>query len=167
MSDRAASFVARLEVVERRLEAHAARPVPSAQTDPDPATGERWTAGQVWGHLAEILPYWTTQIRLVQGGAPGELKGFGRVPSDPGRLEGIERGARESADVLMDRVRAATLDLGEFLRSMDERGWTARGRHVTLGEKDVGSIVEDYMIGHLESHADQLDGLSAEGSISA
>lgn len=117
----------------------------------------------MWGHLAEILPYWTGQIRLVQGGAP-EPRVFGRIASDPGRLEGIESGLQDPADVLMARVSTAISELEELLRSLDERGWTARGRHVTLGEKDVGSIVEDYMVGHLESHADQLDDLSGQSS---
>lgn len=53
----AASFLARLDAVERRLEAHAARS-PAGLSEPEPVTGERWDAGQVWAHVAEFIPYW-------------------------------------------------------------------------------------------------------------
>ncbi len=56
---------ARLGRVERRLADHAARPLPTALTDPDPGAEERWEAGQVWAHLAEFPGYWLDQVRDV------------------------------------------------------------------------------------------------------
>ena len=38
---------ARLGRVERRLADHAARPLPTTLSDPDPGAEERWEAGQV------------------------------------------------------------------------------------------------------------------------
>ncbi len=55
----------RLGRVERRLADHAARPLPSTLTDPDPGAEERWEAGQVWAHLAEFPGYWLEQVRAV------------------------------------------------------------------------------------------------------
>ena len=36
-----------------------------ALTAPDPPTGERWEAGQVWAHVAEFIPYWLGEAALV------------------------------------------------------------------------------------------------------
>ncbi|MGH7861547.1 MAG: hypothetical protein ACREOS_04835, partial [Candidatus Dormibacteraceae bacterium] len=35
---------------------------------PDPATGERWSAGNVLGHMANILPFWSGQISAALEG---------------------------------------------------------------------------------------------------
>ena len=56
-------FLSRLAAAERRLVEHAARPLPTGLTDPDPGASERWEAGQVWAHLAEFPGYWLEQIR--------------------------------------------------------------------------------------------------------
>ena len=34
-------------------------------TDPEPGTGERWDAGQVWAHLAEFVGFWLAQASHV------------------------------------------------------------------------------------------------------
>jgi hypothetical protein len=157
--DRAASFIARLNEARDRLAAHASRPATDEHTDPDPQSGERWTEAQVWGHLAEILPYWSRQVRSVLDARPEEPATFGRTLTDPGRLEGIASGTREPTQASWARVREAIAELADLLRSLDDRGWSARGHHVTLGEMEVEGIVESYMVGHLEAHADQLDAL--------
>ena len=35
----------------------------------DPATGESWHRGNVLGHVNEMLPFWTEQIRLANAGS--------------------------------------------------------------------------------------------------
>src|SRR5438093_13581707 len=42
---------------------------------PDPETGERWNRLHVMGHVAEMLPFWTVQIRRALGGAAGIGRG--------------------------------------------------------------------------------------------
>jgi hypothetical protein len=160
---RAASFIARLNAARDRLAAHASRPATDGLTDPDPQSGERWTEAQVWGHLTEILPYWSRQVRSVLDARPEEPATFGRTLTDPDRLEGIARGTREPIETSWARLRDAIAELTDLLRSLDDRGWSARGHHVTLGEMEVEGIVESYMVGHLEAHADQLDALRDGG----
>jgi hypothetical protein len=87
--------LARLERVRRRLADHAARPLPSGLTDPDPGATERWEAGQVWAHLAEFPAFWLDQItRVLAAPSTGEPVPFGRTKADPGRIEAIERERR-------------------------------------------------------------------------
>ena len=50
---------------------------------PIPAATERWDAGQVWAHLAEIGGYWLAELEAVID-AGGEPVPFGRVKTDAG-----------------------------------------------------------------------------------
>jgi hypothetical protein len=39
--------------------------------------------------------------------------------------------------------------------------WASRRfAHLTLGEMDLSRIMEDFLVGHLEAHADQLEALA-------
>jgi hypothetical protein len=143
--------------VERRLAVLAVETVPLGLTEPDPETGERWSAGQVWGHVAEFIPYWMGIVRLVVAEGSVDPVPFGRDSSDPGRLAGIERGKREQPARLMAEIREAMAELSELLQAIDEGGWTARGRHRTQGVMDVERIADQFLIGHLEGHATQLE----------
>src|SRR3984893_9584089 len=56
--------------------------------------GERWNRSNVFGHVAEMLPYWTVQVREVMGGATqigrdeaGSLRRRGAIDSGPGAAE--------------------------------------------------------------------------------
>jgi hypothetical protein len=60
-----ATSLSRLVAAQRRLTEHAARPLPTGLTDPDPGASERWEAGQVWAHLAEFPAYWHDQMRAI------------------------------------------------------------------------------------------------------
>ena len=155
-------FLDRLARVERRLVEHAARPLPSGLTDPDPGKSERWEAGQVWAHLAEFPGYWLNEVRhILKARADGvaEPIPFGRTKEDPGRIAAIERERRTDPAELLRRVTAELAEVTETLRALDDAGWAARGRHPTRGELGLPEIVERYLVAHLEEHADQLDGL--------
>lgn len=150
---------ARLDAVERRLRDHAAAPAPPGLTAPDPPTGERWEAAQVWAHLGEFVPYWLDQVRLVVGAASDEAVPFGRVKSDPQRVAAIERDRTLAPPVLMERI-AGQIDAARaLLGSLDAAAQSRRGVHPTLGVMDVDAIVDEFVVGHLEQHADQLDAL--------
>lgn len=146
-----------------RLAAHADVAL-AGLTDPEPGTGERWDAGQVWAHLAEFPAYWLGQATdVVQRAAAGEPQpiGFGRTKADPERIAAIEHDRRDDPRALLARV---THDLDEVAATLD--GWSAeqlavRGLHATLGEMTVARIVEHFIVEHLDEHADQLDGLAA------
>ncbi len=151
----------RLTGAEERLRAHAARAFPAgALTAPDPPTGERWEAGQVWAHVAEFIPYWVGEaVQVVEHGR-GEPVPFGRTKTDPTRVAAIERDRRTDPFALWTRISGSISDLRRFLSDHDDERWRARGRHPTLGVMDLSAIVHDFLVGHLEQHADQLDDLA-------
>jgi hypothetical protein len=160
MNEVSAGFVERLDAVEARLRALAPREVPEgALTAPDPPTGERWEAGQVWAHLAEFIPYWLGEAALVTEHGMREPAAFGRTKSDPGRLSAIERDRRRDRTALWKRTAADIGRLRDFLVGLDATAWDARGRHPTLGEMSLARIVDEFLVGHLDQHALQLEEL--------
>ena len=160
MSSPGADFANRLDVVEERFREHAARDFPrEARTAPDPPTGERWEAGQVWAHVAEFIPYWLGEAALVIESGAGEPAPFGRTKSDPGRIAAIERDRSTDQGRLWDRAGRDITRLRTFLGELDESAWAARGLHPTLGAMDLAQIVNEFLVGHLEQHATQLDQL--------
>lgn len=155
-------FEGRLDAVEERLERRAANPLPSGLTRPDEDTGERWEAAQVWGHMAEFVGYWHEQFDAVIGRYAGEPVPFGRTKRDPGRLAAIEVGRREPIVALVARARESLAAYRRRLAEMTAPEWNAVGDHETLGPMDMESMVERFVVGHLEEHLDQLDGLIGE-----
>jgi len=158
-------FLHRLDAVEARLGVLADHePQPGALTDADPGTGERWDRGQVWAHLAEFIPYWIEQTRpVLQGSASGEPVPFGRTKSDPERIGAIERDRHEAVSTLWASTREDIGLLRAFLSGLAPEQWLDVGLHPTLGLMPVTKINEEFLVGHLEQHADQLEGLSAQG----
>jgi hypothetical protein len=141
----------RLEVARDRLRAlpisDSAEPGP-----PDPKTGERWDRFNILGHTAEMLPFWSVQIRkALDTGGP-----MGREPGSSGRLEGIESGRLLGEANLRDRIEkgvAAALGLVRSMAAEDlDREIEAHGR----GTLTVRVAVETFLVTHLEDHAAQL-----------
>jgi len=161
VSDRppAASFLERLDAVARRLRRHAASSPAAGLTSPDPPTGERWDWGQVWAHLGEFLPYWMEQVVLIRRAGTEEPVAFGRVKSDPARVAAIEADRHRPPPELMKRLETQLVDLRELVASLSPKDWRRQGVHQTLGVMDVHAILREFLVGHLEQHADQLDEL--------
>jgi hypothetical protein len=162
-STRTAEFLARLDIVEQRLAAHAAGDASRAAgrlTAPDRGTGEQWQWGQVWAHLAEFIPYWLAQSCTVIGSYAGEPVPFGRVKSDSERVAAIERDRGVAMEELWQRLHGHIAELRVFLRELPDSAWQARGVHQTLGVMPLPHIVDEFLVGHLEQHADQLDSLA-------
>ena len=152
---------ARLDAVEARLRAHAAAGAPDGLTDPDPDTPEeRWEAGQVWAHVAEFVPYWHSEMRSVIAAFDGTPVPFGRTKTDPGRIAAIEVGRSEPIGDHMTRTADAIASLKRHLRELMPAEWNAIGLHLTRGEMDVETMVERFIVAHLEEHAEQLDRLA-------
>lgn len=160
------ALIERMARAESRLVAHAGAPLPPGLSDPDPGGEERWEAGQVWAHLAEFPGYWMNQIRGIlakrDSGVPEPIP-FGRLRTDPGRVGAVERDRYTDPASLLRRVRESLAWVGDELRALPEDAWQVRGLHPTLGEMTVRPIVERFIVGHLEEHADQLDGLARPG----
>lgn len=154
------AFLARLRAVEGRLVDHAKAGPPPGLTEPVPGEEERWEAGQVWAHLAEFPAYWLNQIRsLLQRRAEGEQEPipFGRTRFDADRIAAIERDRREDPDALLTRVQADVNEVADELEHLPDEAWTVTGQHPTRGPMALPAIVEDFLVSHLEEHADQLD----------
>lgn len=162
----AAQFSGRLDAVAGRVREAASRPRPaeSTLTDADAATGERWEEGQVWAHMSEFVPYWIAEARLVLAGEPGaEATPFGRVKSDPARVAAIAERRGDPIDALAEVVLTDIAILRGFLDELGDSPavWASVGHHSTLGDMTVEDIFEEFLIGHLEQHVDQLDGLAS------
>ncbi|MFZ0181247.1 MAG: hypothetical protein WAL84_15475 [Candidatus Dormiibacterota bacterium] len=159
-------YLARLDAVEARLAAAAAtEPPPGALTGADPDSGERWDRGQVWAHLAEFIPYWIVQAGPVLQRQLSEAPvPFGRTKGDPERIGAIERDRREPVSVLWASARADIASLRAFLGSIEPNQWKVRGLHPTLGEMTVDELVEMFLVGHLEQHADQLERMGSDSA---
>jgi hypothetical protein len=152
------TWFARIDAVEARL-AGLAAPT-EGLTGPDPTTGEQWEATQVWGHITEFIPFWVEQAGDVIDAYRGEPVPFGRTRSDPTRLAGIEQGRHVAIDTMWQEVQADIADLRLFLAALPE-GWAdSVGLHSTLGPLPTQTILENFLIGHLEEHAEQLEGLA-------
>lgn len=159
MSGSVDNLIARMAGAERRLAEHAAEPVPAGLTDPDELTSEQWEAGQVWAHVAEFPAYWLGQINRVIAQPTHGAVPFGRVKTDAGRLEAIERERHTDPAALLERVRASLAEITDAMRSWPPETWRLVGAHPTLGEMTVERMVDHFIVTHLEEHADQLDGL--------
>ena len=155
------AYLARVDAVETRLAAVAeASPPEDALTGADPTTGERWDRGQVWAHVSEFIPFWIAQAGPVLRGQPsGEPVPFGRTHSDPERIGAIERDRREPISVLWGATHNDIALLRGFLATLKPEQWAARGLHLSRGVMTIDELVEDFLVGHLEQHADQLEAI--------
>jgi histidinol-phosphate aminotransferase len=159
---RVASYIERIEVAKGRLVEHASARY-TDRTQPDAGGSETWDDGQLWAHLAEIGGYWLGQLDLVVRAAeastgPVEL---GRVKTDPGRLAAIEAGRQVSPADQLAIVWRSLDSLAAYVAGLPRHVWSATGRHSTLGVMDVSRQLDEFHIGHVEQHLDQLDLLAA------
>ena len=132
---------------------------PSLLTDPDDATGERWERGQVWAHVGEFVGYWLVEAARVVQGYQSEPVPFGRIKSDEGRLTAIERDRHARPEAMLWEVRDDITALRDWLSGLDASAWASRGAHQTRGVMTLEAILEDFVVGHLEEHATQLESL--------
>ncbi len=160
----AESFVLRIDQVRERLARLAFLPSPEGLTDPDVQSGERWTWGQVWGHLAEFPGYWIEQFERVVEAPSDRPASFGRTQEDPARVGAIEGGRITPITELWERLTDQLDRAKAFVTGLSEEDWRARGEHVRRGVMDVPHMVEQFVVGHLEEHADQLEHLAGHGS---
>jgi hypothetical protein len=160
MIELATEFLARIDMAEERLETLAATdPAPGGLTPPDPPSGERWDWGQVWAHLAEFVPYWMGEVRMVLSSDAPRPVSFGRTKADPGRIDAIDRDRAVPASELMARIAGHLAELRQTTRALGDEDWDIVARHPSLGEMTIGEIFEEFLVGHLEQHVDQLEGL--------
>jgi len=122
---------------------------------PDPKTCERWDRFNVLGHTAEVLPFWSRQVRkaLDTGGR------MGREPGSSGRLEGIESGRLFGEPMLRERIDAGAEEALGLLASLSPADLDREVDTYNLGPIPVRQALENFIVGHFEGHVAQLEGL--------
>jgi len=161
MTEIANDLLGRIDAVEERLKEFAVTdPAPAGMTQPDAPSGERWEWGQVWAHLGEFVPFWTAQVRGILTSDAEPPVTFGRTKGDQGRVEAIERDRRIEPRELMARLAGHLAALRQLTRALGDDDWAIVAKHPTLGEMSMTEIFEEFLVGHLEQHADQLDELA-------
>ena len=114
-----------------------------------------WGPKEVLAHVAEMLDYWQAEIaRILAGGQ--EPVPFGRVSTDPARIERIGRDRLQPTSELFDRLAAAASGLSGRMPTLAPSELGRRGLHPRLGEMTVDRIVERFLVSHLEEHVRQL-----------
>ena len=115
-----------------------------------------WGPKEVLAHVAEMLPFWLAQIDAILGGGQEPVPPFGRVTTDPVRIERIGRDRMLPAAELFDRIDTAGRTVLARLRTLDSQELGRRGVHPRLGEMTVQALVERFIVGHVEDHVGQL-----------
>ena len=125
----------------------------------DPTTGERWHRGNVLGHMSEMMPFWTEQLRRAAAGS-------GEVGRDQAgyqlRRRGIDRGeAATEADLKLavDQGIAGVLELLDGLSPGDLDRQVVYHSRAGDREARVGELLDMLVIKHVEEHVSQLGGL--------
>jgi hypothetical protein len=130
---------------------------PTRLGPPDERTGERWDRTNVLGHMAEMLPYWTEQIRAVLAGATE----MGRDEAGHAARQRAVDGGREVGEA--DLVRRIDAGAGKVLTLLSDLREPDLDRKVTYHAADTGDRVvdlryafESVLLGHLEAHVRQI-----------
>jgi hypothetical protein len=145
----------RLRTAAERIRLTAPAVSDAARTGADPQSGERWDRGQFLAHVAEMLPYWAEQAELVAAGGNGIP--FGRVKSDPQRIAAIEHDRRDDPEALLDRIDQGVDQVIALLDRFSPAELAQTGTHPTRGEMSVTRLVDEFVIDHLEEHAEQIE----------
>jgi hypothetical protein len=153
--------MAELEEMASRLEAARDRlhgvPVSDSHEPgpPDPKTGDRWDRFNVLGHTAEVLPFWSREIRkaLDTGGR------LGREPGSSGRLEGIESGRLIGETALRDRIDQGVTSVVTLLHGLSPADLEREVDTYNQGVITVRAALETFLVKHFEDHVAQLSEL--------
>jgi hypothetical protein len=117
-----------------------------------------WGPKELLAHTAEMFAFWQAEIdRIMQAGS--EPLPFGRVSTDPARIEAIGRDRLLPTAELFDRIAAEAARLDARIRALTPADAVRRGVHPRLGEMTVEHILERFLVSHLEDHVEQLRGI--------
>jgi hypothetical protein len=119
-----------------------------------------WGPKEVLAHVAEMIPFWSGEIdRIVGAPTAADPVPFGRMASDPNRIERIGRDRALPAAELFDRIEGGSAASAARFSAFDAADLDRRGLHPRVGEMTIPAIVERFLVVHLEEHVDQLDGI--------
>lgn len=127
---------------------------------PDGQTGERWDRGNVLGHMAEMLPFWTGQLRAVLRGATSlgrDEAGYSR------RRLAIATGRDLGEEELIARIDAGLTALLGLLAELTDEDLDRMLTYHSAGRErqvDLRYPLEELLVGHVEAHLRQLGELA-------
>ena len=118
-----------------------------------------WGPREVLAHVNEMLPYWATQVRLIIAGDPAGATPFGRVSTDPVRLDRIATDRRLASGDLLDRIAAGLANVEDVLSGLTPADLERLGDHPTQGQMTVDAAVDRFLVTHVAGHVEQLQSI--------
>jgi hypothetical protein len=115
-----------------------------------------WGPREVLAHVAEMLAYWPRELERVLAGDPASAVPFGRVSTNPARIDAIADGRVRPAAELLDEIDRVLPPAIAFLDGLTPADLQRRGAHPTRGDVTVETGVETFLTGHLEGHVEQM-----------
>jgi len=109
--------------------------------------------------MAEFVPYWMGQAKVILAGDPATPVPFGRLADDPGRSAAIERDRLIAPDELWRRIDDALGDARRFTGGLTDGDLARLGMHPRRGPVTVGFVLHQFIVVHLEEHTAQLERL--------
>lgn len=146
---------ARVERAQAQLRAVPATG-PGVYGSPDPETGERWNAGNVLGHLAEMIPFWTAQARSVMEGAGEVGRGTAGYESRRGGIDSGQTLTEPDLRARIDSGLEALLALIDGLQPSDLQRQIVHRSKAAERSLTLRELIDELLVGHLEAHAKQL-----------
>jgi hypothetical protein len=116
-----------------------------------------WGPPEVLAHVAEMIPYWLGEIDRIVSGDPAAPVPFGRVATDPDRIERIGRDRELPFGELFDRIERSSNDAANVIATLSPAERARVGSHPRRGEMSVSDSFEQFIVRHLEEHVEQLE----------
>jgi hypothetical protein len=116
---------------------------------------EVWTVMDNLCHIAEFVPYWTTQIgQIIQ--YPD--KEWGRTHHDPDRLAAVADTSSLDLTAVKEQIRLNVARSASMLESFTPEQFVihAPSRNPRWGLKPASFIVDTLLVTHLENHLSQI-----------
>ena len=139
----------RLESVYSQLTTLLHRPDVAQRVRTAPGNNE-WSALQVLGHMAEMIPYWLGHCSTFI--AAQEPPHFGRTLDAPERLAAVDPGTLQQPEALVSLLEAEIQAAAKTLRQLTPAERRKTGIHVKRGEMTVDEIIEQLIVAHAEDH---------------
>jgi uncharacterized damage-inducible protein DinB len=115
---------------------------------------DAWSALQVLGHMAEMIPYWLGHCRALI--AAHEPPRFGRTLDAPERLAAVAPETLKQPEALVGLLEAEIQAAAKTLRQLTPAERRKAGIHVKRGRMNVDEILEQLVVAHAEDHLEQV-----------
>ena len=116
-----------------------------------------WGPTEVLAHVAEMLPFWLGEMERLLDAPPGASPAFGRTAADQLRTLTVARDATLPPRELFDRIASGVDRYAGRLPALTAADLERTGRHPVRGEVTAGTILERFVVAHMEEHAAQLE----------